>query len=67
MFPTGITGSRYGLAGGMPVGGGTSSNNQRRPSIGIGISEVVVKSNADVRALTYCDLKVSIFLANKFF
>ena len=44
-------------AGVMAPGG-----HERRTSIGaVGLSEVVVKSNADVRALTYCDLKV-IFL-----
>ena len=56
MFPGG---SRYSVAGG---GGGVSG---RRSSIGIGIPEVVVKSNADVRALTYCDLKVTIFSIQK--
>ena len=59
MFPGG---SRYSVAGG---GGGVSTNRQRRSSIGIGIPEVVVKSNADVRALTYCDLKVTIFSIQK--
>ena len=45
------------------VRSGTSGGHQRRTSIGaMGMSEVVVKSNADVRALTYCDLKVAIYL-----
>ena len=45
---------------GVPIpGSGTAGKHERRASIGLGISEVVVKSNADVRALTYCDLKVT--------
>ena len=40
------------------VPGVAAGKNERRTSIGLGIPEVVVKSNADVRALTYCDLKV---------
>ena len=44
---------------GVPIpGSGAAGTHERRASIGLGISEVVVKSNADVRALTYCDLKV---------
>ena len=43
----------------MVPGGPGSGKHERRASIGtVGMSEVVVKSNADVRALTYCDLKV---------
>ena len=52
-FPSGNAAQPYSLSGGH------SNNHQRRPSIGaMPISEVVVKSNADIRALTYCDLKV---------
>ena len=48
-----------GLMGSAPTRGCLLSSHQRRPSIGnLGMSEVVVQSNADVRALTYCDLKV---------
>ena len=45
------------------VPGVAAGKNERRTSIGLGIPEVVVKSNADVRALTYCDLKV-IWISN---
>ena len=52
-FPSGNAAQPYSLSGGH------SNNHQRRPSIGaMPMSEVVVKSNADIRALTYCDLKV---------
>ena len=54
-FPSGNAAQPYSLSGGH------SNNHQRRPSIGaMPMSEVVVKSNADIRALTYCDLKVQI-------
>ena len=55
MVPSGVSG----LMGSAPTRGNLFSSHQRRPSIGtLGMSEVIVKSNADVRALTYCDLKV---------
>ena len=54
-FPSGNAAQPYSISGGH------SNNHQRRPSIGaMPISEVVVKSNADIRALTYCDLKVQL-------
>ena len=54
-FPSGNAAQPYSMSGGH------SNNHQRRPSIGaMPISEVVVKSNADIRALTYCDLKVQL-------
>ena len=54
-FPSGNAAQPYSLSGGH------SNNHQRRPSIGaMPMSEVVVKSNADIRALTYCDLKVQL-------
>ena len=55
-----VPGGVSSLMGSAPTRGCLSSNHQRRTSIGtLGMSEVVVKSNADVRALTYCDLKVN--------
>ena len=55
-FPSGNAAQPYSLSGGH-----SNNHHQRRPSIGaITMSEVVVKSNADIRALTYCDLKVQL-------
>ena len=55
-FPSGNAAQPYSLSGGH-----SNNHHQRRPSIGaIPMSEVVVKSNADIRALTSCDLKVQL-------
>ena len=60
MLSSGLGGQKYGLSSSMSFSGGPkgANNNPKGPSLGMGMSEVVVKSNADVRALTYCDLKV---------